>query len=157
MWKKEGSSVLVLCNIYISPSYANISPLYRGIRLKPWCSDGRKPIWMFRNNAGTTDVQACHELEPAGKPESLFTVKQVLNHQERSCPHGHTKSVWSRFGLLKDIIYGWECMYLSLYVYFRSCMDRDDYIQTFRKPQLPIISYMQRNVININGICCLQI
>ncbi|KAJ8005904.1 hypothetical protein DPEC_G00122740 [Dallia pectoralis] len=38
-----------------------------------------KLVRMVRNNPGTTKTQACHELEAAGTPVSLSTVKRVLH------------------------------------------------------------------------------
>lgn len=45
----------------------------------------RKLVRMSRNNPGTNRNQACHDLETAGTPASLSTVKQVLYRHERPC------------------------------------------------------------------------
>lgn len=54
--------------LYISTTYSDVEE-----DLSP--SDERTLVRMFKDNTGTTRSQAQHELETAGTPEPLYTVK----------------------------------------------------------------------------------
>lgn len=55
----------------------DVSPKSLGLLPKPSPSDEWKLIIMFKNNAGTTQTQRCHQLEVAGAPTVLIKVKRL--------------------------------------------------------------------------------
>lgn len=95
----------------LSKSYSDVLPLCQGLEKKPKLSpsDKRKLVMMLRNNPGTTNCQACHKLETAGTPPSLFTVKWVCqprkNHwlQFAAAHMNMTNAFWVKIWWTKKI------------------------------------------------------